>query len=313
MGHGRRVGVYYAWSRQAETSAPLGVIENRFPTLFESRRILYPRYSELSDPARYDQGIGGHLDHIQHQSFVAFAELASSLTEAPVIEVERADNDGTVTPITGVLDACVDTLVVISLDSLRTEQRASEDETAALREFLKVPGNLLVVAPHHDIGDDPEGEFLHHGDRHIPPEQRFSGYARSVLAGLGVPVKNRFGLRPAVGPDGQPAAIDAERAIDRLGVLEGVTAFNRHPHLPHLQRGDKTVDKLDVLARQRIQPDAPPHRFTAEGRLTFDALLQSRPEVFGGVLLVSDATLFTSTFGGVENLRQLWTNLLARE
>ena len=125
MGHGRRVAVYYAWSRQAETSAPLGVIENRFPALFESRRILYPRYSELSDPARYDQGIGGHLDHFQRKGFVAFIELASSLTEAPVIEVERADNDGAVTPISGVLDAGVDTLVVISLDSVRTEQRAA--------------------------------------------------------------------------------------------------------------------------------------------------------------------------------------------
>ncbi len=100
MGDGRRVAVYYAWSRQAETSAPLGVIENRFPALFEMRRILYPRFSDLSDPARYDQGIGGHLDHIQRQSFVAFAELAARLTQARVVEVERADSDGTVTPIT---------------------------------------------------------------------------------------------------------------------------------------------------------------------------------------------------------------------
>ncbi len=201
---------------------------------------------------------------------------------------------------------------MVSLDSLRTEQQASEDETAALREFLEVPGNLLVVAPHHNIGDEPEAEFRHHGDRTIPPEQRFGGYARSVLSGLGVPVENRFGLRAAVGSDGQPIAIDAERAIDRLGLLEGVATFNRHPHLPHLQRGDEAVDKLDVLARQRIQPDAPAHPFTAGGGLTFDALLQSRPEVFAGVLLVSDATLFTSTWGGVEHLRQLWTNLLLR-
>jgi hypothetical protein len=36
---GRKVVVYYAWSRPGEIEAPLGVIENRFPTLFESRRM----------------------------------------------------------------------------------------------------------------------------------------------------------------------------------------------------------------------------------------------------------------------------------
>ena len=34
---GRKVVVYYAWSRPGEVEAPLEVIENRFPTLFESR------------------------------------------------------------------------------------------------------------------------------------------------------------------------------------------------------------------------------------------------------------------------------------
>ncbi len=34
---GRTVVVYYAWSRPGEVEAPLEVIENRFPTLFESR------------------------------------------------------------------------------------------------------------------------------------------------------------------------------------------------------------------------------------------------------------------------------------
>ena len=85
------------------------------------------------------------------------------------------------------------TLVVISLDSIRTGQRASEDEIAPLRSFLDVPGNLLVVAPHHNSGDDPEAEFFHHGDRLIPPEQRFSGFARSILAGLDVPVRTASG------------------------------------------------------------------------------------------------------------------------
>ena len=69
---GRKVVLYYAWSRPGETAAPLEVIENRFPTLFESRRMGYPRFEELSDPFRFDQSIGGFLDHIMKRNFTAF-------------------------------------------------------------------------------------------------------------------------------------------------------------------------------------------------------------------------------------------------
>ena len=55
----RKVVLYYAWSRPGETGAPLEVIENRFPTLFESRRMGYPRFEDLSDRSRFDQGVGG--------------------------------------------------------------------------------------------------------------------------------------------------------------------------------------------------------------------------------------------------------------
>jgi hypothetical protein len=309
----RRATIYYAWSRQGETTAPLEVIENRFPALFEGRRMLYPRFVEFADPTRYDQGIGGFLDHFQRPSFVAYAELASTLTGAPVNELERADDDGVRVPITSQLLSDVGTLVVISLDSIRTGQQASQDELAALREFLDVPGNLLVVAPHHNIGDDPEAEFLHHGDRTIPPQQRFSCFARSILAGLEVPVENRFGLRPALRPDGTPAAIECDHESDRLGLLEDVTTLNAHPHLPHFERCGPATEELDVLARQRVDPNAPPHPFVADGRSTFDSILQSRPGLFRGDLLVGDATLFTSTWGGIESLTRLWTNLLKRK
>ncbi|WP_245412163.1 hypothetical protein [Methylocella silvestris] len=40
----RRVALYYAWSRPGETGAPLSIIENRFPALFESRRMLWRNY-----------------------------------------------------------------------------------------------------------------------------------------------------------------------------------------------------------------------------------------------------------------------------
>jgi hypothetical protein len=68
-------------------------------------------------------------------------------------------------------------------------------------------------------------EHAHHGDSAIPPEQRFGGFALSLMAGLGMRIRNRFGLRPA------PFQLSS---TDRQGVLTGVAALNAHPHLPHL-------------------------------------------------------------------------------
>jgi hypothetical protein len=68
----RNVVVYYSWSRPGETGAPLEVIENRFPALFESRRMGYPRFEDLSDPARFDQGVGGFLDQHHEGEFHSF-------------------------------------------------------------------------------------------------------------------------------------------------------------------------------------------------------------------------------------------------
>ncbi|SAL87466.1 hypothetical protein AWB67_07418 [Caballeronia terrestris] len=318
----RRILVYYAWSRAGEVGAPLDIIENRFPTLFESRRLGYPRYVDLSDPSQFDQSVGGFLDHIMKRNFADFVELAGAQSGAPVVQVERVDDHGHLTALDAGLLKSIDTLIVISFDSLRTDQTAHSTEVDAVRRFLAQPDHLAFVCPHHDIGDVsglPQDEWLpfqltsfqHHGDKSIPPQQRFGGFARSLLAGLGVPVQNRFGLRPAIEPDGSPAAIVVEPALDRLNLLDGVTTFNLHAHLPHLERQGDAVEKLDVLVRQKIDLTAPPHPFTRE-RDTFDALLQSRSGTFAGSLLVSDATLWSSTAGGVDSLRQFWSNVVQR-
>lgn len=319
----RRLAVYYAWSRPGEVGAPLGVIENRFPALFESRRMLYPRFAEFADPTQFDQGIAGFLDHIMKSNFTAFVEQASMQTGQPVRELERVADDGSLVPLDDALVDGVDTLIVISFDSLRTVQTVGEAELRAARAFLAKPGNLLVVSPHHEIGEVDElagperlhlqeAAFLHHGDRTIPPQQGFGGFARSLLAGLGVPIENRFGLRPAAEADGSPTPIESEGALDRLGLLAGVATFNLHPHLPQLERLGDAQTKMDVLARQPIDLSAPPHAFTQDGRSTFDALLQSRAGVFAGDLVVSDATLWSSTAGGVDSLRRLWSNVAQR-
>ena len=319
----RRVLLYFAWSRPAEIDASLTDIDDRFPAVFELRRLFYPKFEALSDPTRVDQGIAGFLDHIQKPNFAAFVELAAMLCGHPVIQIERVDDNGTLTALDHELISSVDTIVVISFDSLRTRQAAGTSEVGALRAFLSDPDHVLFVCPHHDIGATGEStgqvriaretaEHFHHGDKAIPPRQGFGGFARTLLYGLGVPVENRFGLRPAIEADGTPAPIDIEHSVDRLGLLKGVQTFNLHPHLPQLERIGDCINRLDVLARQRIDMAAAPHPFTKDGRESFDALLQSRPETFAGTLLVSDTTLWSSTAGGEESLRRLWSNLLER-
>jgi hypothetical protein len=318
----RQLLLYFAWSRPAETGAPLVVIDDRFPAVFELRRLFYPKFESLSDEGHVDQGIAGFLDHIQKPNFQAFAEQTEALTGHPVVQIERVTDDGEMKPLAGALDG-VDTIAVISFDSLRTVQAATKAEVDAISDFLDDPDHLIFVCPHHDIGevigsageDQLElqlAEYRHHGDHAIPPRQGFGGFARTLLAGLGVPVENRFGLRPAVAPDGAPAPVEIDRTLDELGLLRDVEAFHLHPHLPQLERIGPSIERMDVLARQKIDMTAPLHPFTKGGRSSFDALLQSRPDTFAGKLLVCDTTMFSSTGGGIENLRRFWGNVIRR-
>jgi hypothetical protein len=319
---GRRVILYFAWSRPAETAAPLGEIEDRFPALFELRRLFYPKFEQLSGQDNIDHGIAGFLDHIQRPNFQAFAGQTEALTGHPVVQIERITDNGAMTTLDAALDG-VDSIVVISFDSLRTDQAATTAEIDALKHFLDDPDHLAFICPHHDIGETAGAagearierqltEYRHHGDHAVPPRQGFGGFARTLLAGLGVPIDNRFGLRPAAAADGAPASVEIDRALDELGLLGGVEAFHLHPHLPQLERIGPSTERMDILARQQIDPAAPPHPFTQGGRSSFDAFLQSRSHVFGGKLLVCDTTMFSSTAGGIENLRRFWTNVVQR-
>jgi len=319
----RRVAIYYAWSRPDEAGAPLDIIENRFPALFESRRMLFPRFEELSDPSRFEQGIAGFLDHIMKQNFAAFVKLGEAITGHLVVEIERVGGDGRLVSLGSEVFEDLDTLLIISFDSLRTDQQASQVEIDFVRSFLSAPDHLLFVGPHHDIDEEEAdsheeiiarqvADFLHHGDKTIPPRQGFGGFGRSLLADLDIPVENLFGLRPASEADGAPSPIDADASLDRLHLLSGVSTFNIHPHLPYFERMGEAITTLDVLARQKIDLAAPPHPFTADGRTSFDALLQSKPDTFAGALLVGEATLWSSTVGGADSLRAFWTNIVQR-
>jgi hypothetical protein len=312
--------MYFPWSRPDEEGAPLGNLNNRFGALFELRRLLWPKFEGLADTEHFDQGIAGFLDNVLLQNYSLFREDMRIRSGNAVRLVERRSSDGKVALLDGDCLENVDILIIVSFDSQRTEQHPSEPELAAVRRFLDDPGRTLFVCPHHDIGDvdgvpgseflaAQEVEFHHHGDSGIPGQQRFGGFARSLLRDLGVSVSNRFGLRPARMQDGSPALIQVNAKADRFNLLQGVRTFNLHPHLPHFEMLGDSSHKIDVLVEQSIDPEAPLHPFAQRGRKTFDALLQSKPNVFGGRLLICDATIWSSAAGGLDSLRQFWANI----
>jgi hypothetical protein len=93
--------------------------------------------------------------------------------------------------------------MVFGLDHLLSEQGATPEEVAAIREWLNREGTCLLLAPHHDVGftsnlKQRQVEYLHHGDAFVPRQQRFGQYTRSLMKALDVPVHNLWGLRPAV-------------------------------------------------------------------------------------------------------------------
>jgi hypothetical protein len=317
---GRNVLMYFPWSRPDEEAAPLGDLNNRFGALFELRRLQWPKYENLANVEHFNQGIAGFFDNILLQNYSLFREDIRIRSGNVVRIVERRSSGGTIRLLDGGLLESVDILIIVSFDSQRTGQHPNQSELTAIRQFLEHPGHTLFVCPHHDIGavegvpsNDvlamQEVEFHHHGDLGIPGQQRLGGFAKSLLRDLGVPVTNRFGLRPAKVRDGSPAPIQIDSRADRFNLLQGVRTFHLHPHLPHFEMLGDTPDKLDVVVEQSIDLEAPAHPFVKQGRQTFDALLQSKPSTFGGRLLICDATIWTSTNGGLGNLRQFWANI----
>lgn len=312
----RRFGLYFAWSRAKENAAPLGTLENRFPTLFEFRRAVWPHYEHASDPRQFKQDVTGFLDHVVLFDFQQFRNVIGDATGAPPAVYQREDAEGEVQALDGQLLQSLDTLIIVSLDHLRSGQQISAEEQEAVRRFLEREGTCLIVCPHHDVGADDDFEervveHTHHGDVLVPSQQRFGGFAKSVLACLGLRVENRYGLNPARAADGSPAPLRVVPGADELGVLEGVTTFNLHPHLPHLEV-PAGGGNLRVLARQPINPGASTHPFVRAGNDAFDALLWAPPESGReGNVYVCDATLWSSAFGGAESLLRFWRNLAA--
>jgi hypothetical protein len=312
-GH-RRVSIYVAWSYPAEAGRDPASLDNRFSTMTEVRRVLWPQYEkpEWSDKGRFQQGIAGSLE-LFFWAWVNFQELVGEVTGHVVPVFQRVDQAGFLLPLDErVLDDC-DTLFVFGLDHLVTEQTASPAEIEAVRAFLAREGKCLVVGPHHDVGRSPDGEeremeYRHHGDALVPRQQRFGGYTRSLMAGLGIPVENRWGLRPARSGE-QIAPLDVAADLDTRGWLRGVRHFNFHMHLPHYEVAAEAARSVHVLGKQPIDLTRP-HPFTDAGNKVFNAFVWMPPgEGRAGDVLVVDSTVFSTLFGRDESLERFWKNL----
>jgi hypothetical protein len=153
-------------------------------------------------------------------------------------------------------------------------------------------------------------EYRHHGDELVPRQQRFGQYTRSLMKALNVPVLNQYGLRPAVVKGtNQIAPLTVNKDLDKLGLLNGVTTFNFHLHLPHYAVTTDDEKTVNVLTRQPVDRERP-HPFTAEGNTEFNSCLWMPPKgERAGHIVMADSTIFTTLFGGTDSLANFWRNL----
>jgi hypothetical protein len=282
----RRVSIYWTWSYPWEANRNTTELDNRFSTMTEVRRVAWPAYEGTEwDEMHFLQGIAGTLE-LFHRSTLAFQRVVGEVTGHSVAVFQRIDQAGYKLPIDERILADTDTLMVFGLDHLLSDVGFTED--LQQRQL----------------------EYTHHGDALVPRQQRFGQYTRSMMKALGVPVMNQFGLRPAlVKGTKQIAPLTINKDVDELGLLNGVTTFNFHPHLPHYALTTDDTKFVHVLTRQPIDLDRP-HPFTQAGNTEFNSFIWMPPNAQrAGNILLADSTIFTTLFGGVESLETFWKNL----
>ena len=311
----RRFSMYWAWSYPQEANRDLTELDNRFSSMTEVRRVTWPNFEGPQfSRAMFLQGIAGTLE-LFHLAFVKFQQLVEEVTGHPVAVYQRVDQAGQRLLLNERVLADCDTLMVIGLDHMVTEQEAGPQEVEAVRQFLAREGTCLIVAPHHDVGassdmQERQMEYAHHGDPLVPRQQRFGTYTRSLMKGLGIPVENRWGLRPAtLAGTNQLVPLTKMSDLDARGWLTGVTTFNYHMHLPHYALTTNDTKAIHVLARQPIDMSRP-HPFTEAGNKEFNMFLWMPPSgKRAGDILLADSTIFSTLFGGDQSLETFWKNL----
>jgi hypothetical protein len=311
----RRFSIYWTWSYPWEANRDVTDMDNRFSTMTEVRRVAWPNYETTEwDTRNFLQGIEGTLE-LFHRSTLSFQDVVGEVTGHPVAVFQRIDQAGFKRPIDERVLQDTDTLMVFGLDHLVSEQEAAPEEIAAIREWLKREDTCLLLGPHHDVGftsdmQQRQMEYAHHGDALVPRQQRFGQYTRSLMSALGVPVMNQFGLRPAlVKGTRQIAPLTINKDLDKIGLLNGVSTFNFHPHLPHYALTTDDTKSIHVLTRQPIDLDRP-HPFTAAGNTEFNSFIWMPPnDERAGHILLADSTIFTTLFGGTDSLEKFWRNI----
>ena len=314
----RRFRIYISWSYPGEANRDVTELDNRFSTMVEVRRVGWPAFEEarFADPLQFQRGIAGSLE-LFFLAWVPFQNVVGEVTGHPVAVYQRVDQAGVKLPLDERILADTDTLLVFGLDHMVTEQAPTTDEIEALQQFLTREGTCLILGPHHDVGSsadlkERDMEYLHHGDALVPRQQRFGRYTRGLMEGIGVPIENRYGLRPASVPGtNRIAPFSANRDLDALGWLEGVTNFNFHMHLPHYAVTASDTKSVRVLARQPIDLSRP-HPFTNAGNREFNMFVWLPPGgPRAGDVLLADSTIFSTLFGSDESLERFWKNLAA--
>ena len=314
----RRSTVYWTWSYPWEANRDVSALDNRFSTMTEVRRVGWPQYESVEYSEKmFLQGIAGTLE-LFHLSLVSFQNLIGEVTGQPVAVYQRIDQAGQRLPIDDRILADTDTLMVFGLDHIVTEQEASSGEIEALQNFLRREGTCLILGPHHDVGvsdnlTERQMEYSHHGDPLVPRQQRFGKYTRSVMKGLGVPVENRYGLRPAtIEGTKRTVPLSVTRDLDTRGWMTDVATFVFHMHLPHYAVTTDDPRAIHVLARQPIDVSKP-HPFVEAGNREFNMFLWMPPrDDRAGDILLADSTIFTTLFGGDAGLHNFWKNLATK-
>ena len=130
------------------------------------------------------------------------------------------------------------------------------------------------------------------------------------MSGLGIPVENRYGLRPLRDTKTKKLApLSIAQDLDTRGWLKGVTTFNFHMHLPHYAVTTDDSRAVHVLAKQPIDTSKP-HPFTDAGNTEFNMFLWMPPDGNrAGDVLFADSTIFSTLFGADESLRNFWRNI----
>jgi hypothetical protein len=315
----RRVSIYISWSYPAEANRDVTVLDNRFSTMTEVRRVAWPNYESApyGNPLTFQQGIAGALE-LFFIAWLPFQKMVGELTGHQVPVFQRVDHAGYKLPLDERVLGETDTLLLFGLDHSVTDQEPAPEEIEAVREFLAREGTCVVLGPHHDVGASPDMnvramEHAHHRDPLVPHQQRFAKYLRALMKALDLPVENRYGLRPA--RDSQTkkiAPLSINRDVDSRGWLSGVTTFNFHMHLPHYA---VTADagSVKVLGKQPIDL-LKPHPFTEAGNREFNACLWIPPSGNrAGDILMADSTVFSTLFGVDDSLKQFWRNIATAE